>query len=139
MASRADIVVEARKYIGTPFQHQGRLVRAGVDCIGMLAGVAKVLGLTSYDVPSYSRYPEGDDLISELDKALERIPVEEAREGDVLVFWFSKFTRIPQHLALKTSVGMLHTHQGIGRVVEHGLTKKWLRRLCRAYRFPGVE
>jgi len=139
MDIRQRIVKEARSYIGTPFEHQGRLKRCGVDCVGILIGVAHMLRLTNHNYKGYSRFPEGDELIKKLDSVLIRIPTDEIQDGDVLVFSISRRTKIPQHVALKTDIGMLHTYQTIGKVVEHGLTQKWRRRLCAAYRFPGVD
>ncbi len=41
----SDIIRTARSYIGTPFHHHGRLKNIGVDCLGLLIGVAKELNL----------------------------------------------------------------------------------------------
>lgn len=139
MTTRDEIIAEARTYIGTPFHHQGRLKNAGVDCIGLVVGVAKIFGLEDYDDYVYPKYPEKNQLMPKLETILERVDIEDAEPGDVLVFWINRHTRIPQHIGLKTDVGMLHTFETIGRVVEHGLTKKWRRRLCAAFRFPGVK
>lgn len=138
MIPRRKVIEEARTYIGTPFHHQGRLKKAGVDCVGVLVGVARTLGLTDHDVPAYTKYPQGGELMPELEKTLIKISLEDLDYGDVMVFWINRFSRVPQHLALRTDIGMIHTYQSVGKVVEHGLTKKWLRRLCAAFRFPGV-
>lgn len=139
MTTRAQVVEEARTYLGTPFLHQGRKKIVGVDCIGLLTGIAQLFGFTYHDKKSYTKYPTEDLLLPELRKALEEIPTEEAQPGDVLVFWVSRSTRIPQHLALMTDIGMLHTYQSVMKVVEHGLDKRWKRRLCFAFKFPGIE
>ena len=139
MVTRAEIVAEGRTYIGTRFIHQGRKKQCGVDCIGLLTGIAQAFELTHHDRKSYDKYPTESILLPELEKTLEEIPIEEAQPGDILVFWISKRTKIPQHLGLMTDIGMIHTYQNLGKVVEHGLDIRWTRRLCHAFRFPGVE
>lgn len=139
MVTREDIVTEARKYIGTPFHHQGRLIGVGIDCVGLLTCVMRSLGLSEYDNTSYAREPSNGLLTKELQAHLDEIPLEDVREGDVLVFWFGRKKRNPQHVGIRTDRGMLHTYADVKKVVEHGLTAKWTRRLCGAYRFRGVR
>jgi len=140
MATRQEIVDEARSYVGTRFHHQARVKGVAVDCIGLLVGVARALGLFEHDNRSYSRHPDGHTLLEELEKVLDR--VEEGAEpelGDVLVFWISERTKRPQHIAIKSDVGMIHTYAHIGKVVETHLTKAWRRRICAVFRFRGLE
>ena len=59
--------------------------------------------------------------------------------GDILVFWINERNRRPQHIALKSDYGMIHTYQDIGRVVEHVMDFRWIERFICAYRFPGLE
>lgn len=136
---RDDIVSEARKYIGTKFMHHGRLINAGVDCVGVIVGVAESLNLDCHDVNAYSKIPHADELMPELDKSFCRIDIADMKPGDILVFWINRRTKIPQHLAIMTDKGMIHTYQSVERVVEHGLTKKWLRRLIAVFKFNGVD
>lgn len=136
---RDDIVHEARKYVGTKFIHQGRLLGAGVDCIGVIVGVAKSLNLQCHDVKSYSKMPHVNELLPELEKSLCPVDIDKIKPGDILVFWINRRTKIPQHLAIMTDKGMIHTYQSVEKVVEHGLTKKWLRRLVAAFKFNEVD
>ncbi len=39
--SGSDVVRTARTWLGTPYHHQGRLKGVGVDCAGLLIGVAQ--------------------------------------------------------------------------------------------------
>ena len=53
---RADIVAEARAWIGTPYRHQASLAGVGADCLGLVRGVWR--GLNGRDAeapPPYSR------------------------------------------------------------------------------------
>jgi NlpC/P60 family putative phage cell wall peptidase len=131
----AAIIATARTYVGTPFQHQGRLKGVALDCAGLIVGVAQELELFTHTNIAYARQPDGHSLLVELRGWLDEIPVGEHIPGDVLVFWFLRNVRWPQHLGIETDVGLLHTCQHTGRVVEHGLDERWRKRLCHAFRF----
>lgn len=134
------VVETARKFLGTPFHHQGRLKGIGVDCIGLVVETARILGLSYHDNTEYSQYPDGKLLMKELHKSkLKSVPIENLQEGDLLVFWISKNTKAPQHLAIKTKDGILHTYATAEKVVEHKFSSAWRRRLCAVFRFPGVD
>ncbi len=47
--------------------------------------------------------------------------------------------REPQHVALVTDHGIIHSYSGVGKVVEHGLDDRWQQRITAAYRFPYFE
>ena len=57
---RIEIVEEVRSWIGTPFQHQGRLKNVGCDCIGLVVAINKKFGISDYDNFSYERSPHKD-------------------------------------------------------------------------------
>jgi len=136
------IVQAARKYLGTPFVHQGRAPGAGMDCIGLLVLTARDVSIPIEDHAGYTRRPDPVVFIEHLKKNLRRIPRASARIGDVLVFWIQKPSK-PQHLAIKTDVGMIHTYAGAGKraalnhVVESSLDRMWAHRLHSAWRFKG--
>lgn len=138
MVTGRQIVKEARTYIDTPFHHQGRLKGIGIDCVGLLTCVASALGITDYDNTSYSRDPDGVTLMQELQKIADEIDMQNAGVGDILVFWISSKSKKPQHLAIKTEKGMIHTYAHIKKVVEHSLGSMWTKRLVAAFRLKGV-
>ena len=139
MGIREQIVEKARTYLGTPFHHQGRVKGIGIDCVGLVVEVSKELGLFGYDTIAYSRYPDGKTLMRELKEHLIEIPVGGAKLGDVLVFWISPKTKNLQHIGFKTDIGVIHTHEHVGKVVEHRLGSAWTKRLVHAFRLPGVD
>ena len=52
---RADIVDEARKWIGTPYRHQASRMGVGADCLGLIRGVWRgVIGAEPEAVPAYT-------------------------------------------------------------------------------------
>lgn len=130
-------MAEARKWLGTPYHHQGRVLGAGVDCLGLVAEVAKALDLCHHDANDYARVPEGDRLITDLRKHAGReLRAVEAQPGDILLF---RFLRQPRHVAIKTDIGMIHAYAQAGKVVEHQLDVRWLAQCVCAFEFPGVR
>ncbi len=93
--TREHVVAVARDYVGTPFAHQGRQKGVGIDCAGLVIGVALDLQLSEYERTGYSRMPLGDDLRTICDKELIR--------RDTLALGCVALMRIardPQHLAI---------------------------------------
>ena len=62
-----------------------------------------------------------------------QIPVAEATLADI---YFMAWGREPQHVALISDKGIIHSYSGVGKVVEHGLDDRWQQRISAAYRFP---
>jgi cell wall-associated NlpC family hydrolase len=143
--NRADLIAAARAAIGTPFVHQGRIVNVGLDCAGLLAHMCQSCGIPAIDQTGYPRTPSGGKLEAALEANVEagvlrRVPVGEARGGDALVL---RLGREPGHLGLMSDHNgrptIIHAWQIVGKVVEHGLTDEWRKRVVRAYAFNGVS
>lgn len=137
-----DIVQAARGWIGTRFHHQGRLKKTenskgGVDCLGLLIGVARELELPflAYDETDYSHYPDTEKLQQRLGAALKQIGVGEIAAGDILLL---SIDSNPQHLAIVSDMagglGIIHAYAPARAVVEHGLDTWWRERIVAAYR-----
>jgi len=137
MITREQIVEEARRWLGTPYQHKGRVLGRAADCAAVVVCVAHTLGLEYEEHLDYGRVPNPRRMMEELDKYLIRIRAIEAQPADV---YFMAWKKRPHHLALKTDVGILHAYNLVKppRVVEHTLSPDWLARIKTAYRFPGV-
>jgi cell wall-associated NlpC family hydrolase len=134
-ASAHPAIRAARRWIGTPFAHQGRVRGDGVDCVGLIVGVAHDLGLTAYDNRNYARLPDCRLLVAELDAHMDFIPPEDAAEGDVVVIaWDAE----PIHTALYTGRTVIHALESIGRVAEHRFPAAWRERVVAAYRYRGL-
>ena len=137
----ADVITEARSWLGTRFHHQGRLKGVGVDCAGLVVGVAEALGLQVQDRTDYTRQPDGTMLQETCDEQLIRIPLEDIRPGDLLLM---RFEQEPQHLGIVGDyefggLSLIHAYAQARRVVETRLDEVWLSRVVGAYRFSGVE
>ena len=113
----------------------------GVDCVGLVLGVAKELGIPLKDHQVFQqigrRPPRGDVLLAYFEEQCGP-PVKGGKEGDLLVFWFNPRSRRPHHIAIATNTGMIHTHSAVGQVVEQPYNEFWKKRLVVAYRMPGV-
>ncbi len=147
-----DITAEARSWLGTRFKHQGRNRRTashsgGVDCLGLLMGVAGALHLSArdqtplylWDERQYSKAPDGAYMQQRLGAALWEISSHRIRCGDIGLFnWDGQ----PQHLAFfgdyrgegRGMLSMIHAFAPAGRVIEHGFDAIWQARLAAPYR-----
>lgn len=147
MPTADDVVAEARKWLGTPFHHQGRCLGVGVDCVGIVSETGRALGLTTHDSARYSRHPDGESLVAGLKQAgMIEIPIVDARKGDVVVFLVR---RMPRHVAILSRApgtdgaddpgAIIHAHMGVDRAVETNIGPGWAKNLAHAFRIPGVE
>jgi NlpC/P60 family putative phage cell wall peptidase len=142
MIARADIVAEARGWIGTPYRHQASLKGVGCDCLGLVRGVWRVvLGDEPESAPPYApdwAEAAGRETLAEA-AARHLLPIgcDEIGEGDVVLFrWRAHLPA--KHAAIVTGPAlMVHAHDGAA-VAEVALAPWWRRRLAYAFQFPGV-
>lgn len=148
-SSQIRIIEEARSWIGTPFHHQGRLKGVGVDCLGLVLGVMKELGLTThyrdrynkrlpftkFDITNYSREPDGRTLKRSLDLLIDPInDVNTIQPGDIALFFVKER---PQHLGIignHNGLSVIHALEASRYVAEHTLNQTWCSRLVALYR-----
>ena len=143
-----DIITTARSWIGTRFLHQGRLKKTtthkgGVDCLGLLIGVASELRLTDangaplahYDNTQYTHMPDTTTLRYWLTTLLSPKPVAELAPGDVALL---NMDGNPQHLAIigqsqQGRLTLIHAYAQVRKVVEHELDDVWKASLVAGY------
>lgn len=125
------IITEARDWLGTPFIHQGRVKGVGVDCGGLLIGVARACGVEVPEPPAYSMSPDPGVIGYLLAMYCTPVRRTELAPADVLLF---SFAGEPRHVGLATGNGVIHAWAKPGRVVEHRLDACWLNRLRGVYR-----
>ena len=124
------IVTTAQSYIGTPYHHQGRQRGVGVDCVGLLVGVAKDLGLQHTDSTTYEQDPEPGLILEYLEAWCDRVEPEDARPGDVVAFWVTEGAG-PVHAGVLTPTGLVHCwnraspRKSPPTVVEHRFVGYW--------------
>jgi len=152
IVTRAELIDEARDWIGTPYHHQAELKGVGCDCGGLIRGVSVALGLIPPDyrqqlpeaVRAYPRDPVGDLGQMLCEWFWEQKGIKSAEPGDVAIYaWPGQPAR---HTGFLTNhryggLGLLHAlNYGPRRMVtEHVLDKTWRQRLVAVYRLPGVQ
>lgn len=142
--TRAEVVAEARSWLGTPWAHQQRSKGVAVDCAGLVIGVARALGLVAadFDIGGYTRSPDGT-LLERCDTIMQRVAIEAMRPGDMLVV---ATDAEPAHMGIlgdyrHGGLSLIHASNRLGthsRVVEHRLLFARNLRFQAAYVLPGV-
>lgn len=124
----ADVVVAARKWIGTPWAHQGRTPGVALDCAGLVICVARELGVVpeGWDVNGYGRTPDGT-LLQWFDQMLPRAPLAALQPGDVIAV---AIEHDAQHIGIIADwrhggLSVIHAGARAGRVIETRLV--WLK------------
>src|SRR6476619_1873795 len=108
-----DYVERARALVGTRFRPQGRS-ETELDCVGVILS-------TFENATNEVRrdYRLRGDHQAEIEKGLNdqfrAVPKKQLRPGDVMLLEVAKEQL---HLAVRTDLGFVHAHAGIGRVVE---------------------
>ena len=139
--SRPQIVAAARSWLGTPYHHQGRAKGAGVDCIGLIIGVAKGLGVSQFDTLSYGRLPSGAALREGL-QAHAHAAQGAWLPGQIVLL---RFDAEPAHLGIlgdypgsANGLSLIHAYSHSGCVTEHRLADVWRARVVQRFEFPGL-
>ena len=134
------IIVLARGWLSTPYQHQASLKGVGCDCLGLVRGVWRErFGNEPEAPPAYAPDWAEAGLQETLADAGRRhlieIPPLVFEEGDVLLFRWKP--HLPaKHAGIATSrKAMIHAQEGVA-VSEVPLSDWWLSRLAFAFRFP---
>lgn len=84
--TRQEIIEASESLLGLPFVHQGRSVVTGVDCVGLLVCIARLIGYPHIvDVEGYRRIPSAETIRETLGMNCDEIPVEECRPGDIFL------------------------------------------------------
>lgn len=148
MVLRSDILCEARRWIGTPYRHQGSCRGAGCDCLGLVRGVWRAIHGTEPEAPPpYSRdWAEADareTLLAAARRHMEELSLAEAQPGDVLLFRWRDGAPVKHAGFLSTDLtgtapAMIHAYEGLS-VSESPLVPAWRRRIAAVFAFPGAR
>ncbi len=142
MPTRTDIVAAARRYLGTPYHHQGALCGAGCDCLGLVRGVWRELYGAEPEVPppytpDWGEVGGIEHILAAATRHMVPVAPGAAFAGDVLVFRL-KPTLVAKHLAIRSAPGrMIHAQSG-DEVREVALSPWWTRRVIAAFSFPDL-
>jgi hypothetical protein len=149
MATRADIIKQARHYLKTPFQHQARVRGVGMDCVGLILSIGEDLKLLDStgvairrnDYLSYSAQPSDSFVQEEMKRRLILKPWQSMQPGDAVTM---KLPFHPCHAGIiSENSGMLYIVHAFGgikyEVTEHIIDEQWRHRICCVFSWPGVE
>jgi NlpC/P60 family putative phage cell wall peptidase len=134
------LVSAAESWIGTRFQHQGRIKGLGVDCVGFISEVAKDAGVSGLEIPNdYRPNEDGTVMLQLLNEHMTLVPTDEMQPGDVLAFCDEALQNpdVPRHLAFVQEVApntvfIIHASQhGVRR---HRIDAAWRRRIHSTWR-----
>jgi len=140
MTTRAEIIAEARTWIGTPWQHQGRLKGIAADCAGVVIGVGKACGCIpddgSGDRTDYGMLADPIRMRTVLDMLFDKIPIIDMRPGDIP--WMRGGIH-PQHIGVYTERNTLIHAVNNRRVEELPVDEFRKGKLVGLYRYRGIE
>ena len=139
--TRADIVAEARRWLGPPYHHQASICGIGTDCLGLVRGVWRALhGVEAETVPYSRDWAEatGDEtMLVAARRHLREIDRGATQRGDMLVFRFRAYA-VAKHVGILTDAGrIIHAVEGHA-VAEVALVPWWRRHTAAAFSFPGI-
>ena len=146
MSHSEQIITAARGWVGTRFAHQGRLKktathRGGVDCLGLLVGVANELGLplAQHDDVTYGHLPDERALYKKLSELLLPVDTLLMEAGDIVLL---RVDGRAQHMGIvsaygKSDFGLIHAYAPARAVVEHRLDEEWMQKVVGVFRVKG--
>lgn len=131
------LVLAARRYLGAPFVHRGRLPHK-LDCVGLVWRSYRDCGVSLKDFRLYGREVD----MARWQEAMTRNlgePVSGLQVGDVVSL---RTLLNPHHVAIvgdypeAGEFSLIHASGEKGRVVEHRLSSRYRARIVNVYRRP---
>ena len=135
------IVAAARKWIGTPYRHQGSRKGVGCDCLGLVRGVwAEMTGHAAQEpgayAPDWAEHTGRDRLIIAAQQHCgDPIALQEAAAGDIVLFRWRAGAAAKHAGILSGPDHFIHAYEPVG-VVESAMVPTWRRRIAAIHRFP---
>lgn len=141
MTKAENVVSFAKEWLGTPYLHQAAKKKLGCDCLGLVLGIGRELGIDLPNkVPPYSaswRDPDAGAMLQEqADKFLRRQSERPPQTGDVLLFRMRHDLPAKHCAILIAPDQMIHAQEGVG-TIQLAFDVPWRRRLVAHYTFPN--
>ena len=142
MTTREAFVAEVLSWEGTPFRWQQSIKGVGCDCLGLLEGAARNIGMPEADSPALRSKDYGgrvpvERLLAGLREALE--PADPYVAGNA---WLMRFKGRPQHLGVFTGEYVVHACLGAKKPqvlkTPAAVAARWWP-IHSAWRFPSLE
>lgn len=138
MFKEEDFIKIIKSYIGTPFVHQGRVPKIGIDCAGVVICALKELGLDFYDLNNYNMRPSQDDVLSKIiENGFSDVSINDMKKGDLLLMSYDGNI---QHIAVVSETNPVYIIHAVTnkKVIEHRLDEVWKNRVKRVFRFKQI-
>ncbi len=139
---RAEVLTEARSWLGTPYRHQASRKGVGCDCLGLVRGVWRALYGTEPEAAGpyaadWAEMGRGDPLLEAARRHCTEIPAGSYAPGDLLVFrWLPHLSA--KHLGILADGNrFIHAYQG-STVVSSALAPQWRSRIAGVFAFPPL-
>jgi len=140
---RGRALEEARRWIGTPYRHQGSTLGVGCDCLGLVRGIWRMLYGTEPEpagayAPDWAEAAGSDRLIEAARRHMVERDACDAQPGDVFVFRWRP--HLPaKHLAIMSEPGwIIHAYQRHA-VTRSPLVTGWRKRIAGCFSFPASD
>ena len=133
------VVDEARKWLGTPYRHQGSKLGVGADCLGLVRGIWRDLyGLEPEQPGPYAMdWAEkgGEDRL--LDAALKHFNsgLGTPSFGQLVLFRWTAGALVKHAGIMVSENSFIHAYSGVG-VVESPLVPAWRKKIAGVFAFP---
>jgi cell wall-associated NlpC family hydrolase len=140
MATRQEIVDEARSWIGTPWQHQQAIKGLGVDCVGLIAGIARnTHAVEDFEFEAnYRRHDESAKMVELFNEYMDAIDWHDALPADVLVIKKSASHWHCMIVAERNGDEFEVIEADRSIVTKHRIDNSHKRRIHSAYRLRGL-
>lgn len=136
------IAERARALKDVPFLHQGR-DENGIDCVGLLA---RAVEYPIDQIPSYPRDPYNRELEKAMtfafgEPVIKKPWPDQLREYDMVAMQYRGPIRhvgiVLNHPTIPNALSLIHTDSMLGKVTEHILDAKWIRRIELVWRLES--
>ncbi len=133
------VVEEAKKWLGTPYRHQGSKLGVGADCLGLVRGIWREIYGSEPEAPGpYAMdWAEKGDKDRLLDAALKHFVLVQTSPniGQLVLFRWSAGTLAKHAGIMVNEAGFIHAYSGIG-VVLSPLVPTWRKKIAGVFAFP---
>lgn len=142
MTTKSEFVTEVLSWNGTKFHHMGRLKGVGADCVGIVVGSMRILGLPVNDMDYYPRRPINGIVKNAIEEQTDQVPggLDYAEPGDIVTF---QFVEEPQHVAVLTAthprLQITHAFAPARKCVTVDLDQYWIDHLTDVRQLRGFE
>ncbi|NDV87779.1 peptidase P60 [Aurantimonas aggregata] len=136
----AEALAVARRFLGTPYRHQGSRRGIGCDCLGLVRGVWRELYGDEPEDPGPYRTDWAarggpDRLMAAARRHLVAVPTADRLPGDVLLFRWRDGGPASHCGIVETCGRVIHAYEGAA-VVSSPLPHAWSARIAGVFRFP---